>query len=38
MEEGNGDLYVEIDVHIPENLTDAQREALRTTADEAGLR
>jgi len=38
MEEGNGDLYVEIDVHIPENLTDAQREALRTTADETGLR
>jgi DnaJ-class molecular chaperone len=38
LEDGNGDLYVEIDVHIPENLTDAQRQALRTTADEAGLR
>lgn len=38
MEDGNGDLYVEIDVHIPENLTDAQQETLRTAADDAGLR
>jgi molecular chaperone DnaJ/curved DNA-binding protein len=34
---GQGDLYVELNVQIPENLTDTQREALRSAAEEAGL-
>jgi molecular chaperone DnaJ/curved DNA-binding protein len=37
-DDGQGDLYVEIDVDIPENLSDAQKETLRTAAEEAGLR
>ncbi len=32
-----GDLYVEIAVAVPENLTDKQREALREAAEKAGL-
>jgi molecular chaperone DnaJ/curved DNA-binding protein len=36
-DDGQGDLYVEIDVDIPTDLTDAQRETLREAADEAGL-
>ncbi len=32
-----GDLYVEIEVTVPENLTDAQRAALREAAEQAGL-
>lgn len=35
--DGQGDLYVELDVQIPENLTEAQRNALRVAATEAGL-
>lgn len=34
---GTGDLYVEVDVTIPENLSDSQREALRTAAEKANL-
>jgi molecular chaperone DnaJ/curved DNA-binding protein len=34
---GQGDLYVEIDVQIPENLSDEQRETLRDAAEEAGI-
>jgi molecular chaperone DnaJ/curved DNA-binding protein len=37
-DDGQGDLYVKIDVDIPTDLTDAQRETLREAADEAGLR
>lgn len=37
-EKETGDLYVHIDVHIPENLTDAQREKLESTVKEIGLR
>lgn len=36
-DEGAGDLYVEIHVVIPQDLTDAQRETLRTAARSAGL-
>jgi DnaJ-class molecular chaperone len=36
-EKGAGDLYVEIAVHIPQHLTEAQREALKKAAEEAGL-
>jgi len=36
-EDGQGDLYVEVDVTIPEDLTDEQRDTLRTAAEEAGL-
>ena len=36
-EDGQGDLYVEIDVSIPSDLTDAQRETLRGAAEDAGL-
>lgn len=36
-EDGQGDLYVEIDVDIPENLTAKQREILREAAEEANL-
>ncbi|MFP4228610.1 MAG: DnaJ C-terminal domain-containing protein [Salinivenus sp.] len=36
-EDGQGDLYVKIDVDIPSNLTDAQRETLRSAAEKAGL-
>ena len=32
-----GDLFVEIDVAIPQNLTKAQRDALRTAAKKTGL-
>jgi curved DNA-binding protein len=32
-----GDLYVEVEVTIPKNLTEAQREALREAAKTAGL-
>jgi curved DNA-binding protein len=32
-----GDLYVEIDVTVPKNLSEAQREALRKAGKEAGL-
>ena len=36
-DDGPGDLYVEIDVHIPETLTSSQRETLREAAEEVGL-
>lgn len=36
-DDGQGDLYVELDVQIPENLTEAQRQTLRAAAKEAGL-
>lgn len=32
-----GDLYVEVDVTIPDNLSEAQRDALRTAAEKANL-
>ena len=32
-----GDLYVEIDVTIPDNLSKAQRDTLRTAAEKANL-
>ena len=32
-----GDLFVEIAVTVPKDLTDAQRERLRAAAEEAGL-
>ena len=34
---GTGDLYVEVDVTIPENLSESQRETLRTAAQKANL-
>ncbi|PEN13322.1 molecular chaperone DnaJ [Longibacter salinarum] len=34
---GQGDLYVEIDIRIPEDLTDKQKEALRAAAKDAGV-
>lgn len=37
-EKETGDLYVEIDVTIPENLSPSQREAIRKAADKADLR
>jgi len=37
-DDGQGDLYVEIDVTVPEDLSDAQKETLRAAAEEAGLR
>ena len=36
-EDGQGDLYVEIDVDVPSDLTDGQRDTLRAAAEEAGL-
>jgi len=36
-DDGQGDLYVEIDVDIPKNLSGMQRETLREAAKEAGL-
>ncbi len=36
-DQGAGDLYVEVEVLIPENLTEAQRDALRKAAKKAGL-
>ncbi|MFB6098887.1 MAG: DnaJ C-terminal domain-containing protein [Salinibacter sp.] len=36
-DDGQGDLYVEIDVNIPENLTDEQYDILREAAEEANL-
>ena len=36
-DDGQGDLYVEIDVDIPSDLTDAQRETLRSAAEETDL-
>ncbi len=36
-EEGQGDLYVEVEVEIPDDLTGQQRETLRKAAEEAGL-
>jgi len=36
-EDGQGDLYVEIDVDIPENLSRKQRKILRNAAEEADL-
>jgi len=36
-EDGQGDLYVEIDVDIPENLSREQRKILRNAAEEADL-
>jgi molecular chaperone DnaJ/curved DNA-binding protein len=36
-DDGQGDLYVEVDVDIPGDLTDDQRETLREAAEEAGL-
>lgn len=37
-ERGTGDLYVEIGVVVPEDLTNVQKEQLREAAEEAGLR
>ena len=37
-EDETGDLYVHVDVHIPDDLTEDQREALKAAADDAGLR
>lgn len=37
-DDGQGDLYVEIDVDIPTGLSDAQKETLRAAAEDAGLR
>ncbi|MGM0704985.1 MAG: J domain-containing protein, partial [Bacteroidota bacterium] len=37
-ENETGDLYVHVDVHIPENLSDDQRETLESAAHDAGLR
>jgi molecular chaperone DnaJ/curved DNA-binding protein len=36
-DDGQGDLYVEIDVRIPDDLTASQRRTLREAAAEAGL-
>jgi len=36
-EDGQGDLYVEVDVDVPADLTDAQRHTLREAAEDAGL-
>ena len=36
-DKNTGDLYVEVEVTVPENLTEAQREALREAAEKAGL-
>jgi len=36
-DDGQGDLYVKIDVDIPSDLTDEQRDTLRTAAEDAGL-
>ncbi len=36
-DEGTGDLYVEIEVVIPRNISDADRKALREWAKEAGV-
>jgi molecular chaperone DnaJ/curved DNA-binding protein len=36
-EKGTGDLYVEIDVRVPDDLTDKQRETIRRAAEEAQL-
>jgi len=35
--DGQGDLYVELDVQIPEGLTESQRERVRSAAEDAGL-
>ena len=37
-DDGRGDLYVEVDVHIPDSLTNRQQEILREAAEEANLR
>lgn len=36
-DKGTGDLYVEVDVRIPENLSESQRSALREAAQQANL-
>jgi molecular chaperone DnaJ/curved DNA-binding protein len=36
-DEGQGDLYVEVDVDIPSDLSDEQRETLRSAAEDVGL-
>ena len=36
-DDGQGDLYVEVDVRVPDDLTDAQRTTLRDAAKEAGV-
>lgn len=36
-DDGQGDLYVELDVHLPDDLTDKQHKILRTAAEEADL-
>lgn len=36
-EDGRGDLYVEVEVSIPENLSSSQREAIREAAEQADL-
>jgi molecular chaperone DnaJ/curved DNA-binding protein len=36
-EDGQGDLYVKVDVNIPTSLTDAQKETLRAAAEETTL-
>ena len=36
-DDGQGDLYVEIDVDIPENLSRKQRNILQEAAEEANL-
>lgn len=37
-EKETGDLYVHVEVHIPDTLTQAQRDTLESAAKEAGLR
>ena len=37
-EKQTGDLYVHVDVHIPDDLTQAQRDAIASAAHDAGLR
>jgi molecular chaperone DnaJ/curved DNA-binding protein len=36
-DDGQGDLYVEVDVDIPSDLSDTQRDTLREAAEDAGL-
>lgn len=35
--DGQGDLYVEVNVRVPDDLTEAQKQTLRKGAEEAGL-
>jgi molecular chaperone DnaJ/curved DNA-binding protein len=36
-DDGQGDLYVEVDVSIPQDLSDPQRDTLKQAAEDAGL-